>query len=357
MAGSVRRFHPLGHSPPLLRRDLACVANFFSARRDQLAWLFKSDRRFDRRHCNRGNILSRTRSRHSSQSRTQVYVDLRKLGLVFNRPFFESARTNIGARDLDLRLRFNRACLCSIYQSVSGRGGVHHFISDRLDFGRCAIADSLALVANRFARRLDFRQRRIQQNRVAPADRAAVAWKKSVGRNRAAWSRVLDVANNARLVETCRRSQHLAFFAESRRCCIRRRVPSARRRSTWANIFVTSVKRRFPESCLRFARNARSRSTARSPLLSRAPTAPIASSISTPQFPLTEAAESFAMSFSILNTDAKSIFATWSRAGWWPRSTTNVFVNAPSMRLFLCRCIRRSRARAGLLKRHCSRNG
>src|SRR6202011_997260 len=181
--------------------------------------------------------------RHSSENRAQGYVDLRNLGVVLHRPFLESARTNFGARDLDLRLQFNRTRICAICRSTPGRGGLRHFISDRLDSGRCAIADSLALVANRFARRLDLRQRHLQQNRVAPADRAAVAWKKSVGRNRAAWSRVLDVANNARLVETCRRSQHLAFFAESRRCCIRRRVPSARRRSIWANTFVTSVKR------------------------------------------------------------------------------------------------------------------
>src|ERR1700730_19452227 len=97
MARSVRRLHPLGHSPPLLRRALACVANFFSARNNQLASSCKSCCCLGRRPNYRGSFFPRTRSRHSSENRAQGYVDLRNLGVVFHRPFLESPRTKFAA--------------------------------------------------------------------------------------------------------------------------------------------------------------------------------------------------------------------------------------------------------------------
>src|SRR5205823_6959325 len=90
-----RRFCFFGNSLALLRRDLARVANFFPARRDQLACFLQSDRCFAQRPRNRGNIFSRTRSRRSAKNQTKIYIDLCHVGVVFHRPFFESARTNV----------------------------------------------------------------------------------------------------------------------------------------------------------------------------------------------------------------------------------------------------------------------
>src|ERR1700720_4702076 len=114
MARCVRRLHSLGDSPDLLWRDPASFADFFFARRNQLGRLCKSDPGFSRRPDNRGDIFPRTSSRGSLENWSPVYVDLYNVGVAFRRPFLESARANVAARDLDLRLQFNRARLRSI---------------------------------------------------------------------------------------------------------------------------------------------------------------------------------------------------------------------------------------------------
>jgi len=304
-----------------------------------------------------GSIFPGTRSRRSLKNRTQVYVDAYNIGAVFHRSFFESARSNVVNRDLDVGLQLNRARLCAICRSPSGRRRIHDFISDRLDSGRCAIADALALAANRFARGLDFHQRRVQQNRTPAGNRPAVAWEKSSRWNCSARSRVLDVANNARLVAICRCSQGLAFLAESPRCFIRRPARFAPVRSIWANTFAASAKRRFHELCRRFARNVPNRLTAQSQRRFLARIAPIALFTSMPPSRLTAVVALFATSFLILNTAAKSISAIWSRAGWSPRSTTSDSANDVSTQSFPFRFIRRDSASAVLIKLRCWPNG
>ncbi len=89
-------------SPALLWSGPPRDTNFFSARYNQLARRGKSCGCFNRCSDYRGNIFPRTRSRRSAQNRTQVYLDLCNIGLVFPRSFFESAESNIAKRDLDV---------------------------------------------------------------------------------------------------------------------------------------------------------------------------------------------------------------------------------------------------------------
>lgn len=221
--------------------------------------------------------------------------DLCDVGALFNCPFPESARTHFDRRDLDIGVQFDRARLCPIRRSHASRCGIHYSIFDRLDAGRRAIANALALVADWFACRVDFDRGRIQQNCAPKVNRASVAREKFVSWNCSPWSCLLDVANSARLVEKCRHSQELISLAGLRLCFIRRYVRSARRQSACGNIFAPIVTRNFPGSCRRFARNAPNRSTARSRRHFPAPTARTALCTLTLRSPLIAAAGSRAM--------------------------------------------------------------
>ncbi len=156
------RVRLLIRSPALLWSGPPRDTNFFSARYNQLARRGKSCGCFNRCSDYRGNIFPRTRSRRSAQNRTQVYLDLCNIGLVFPRSFFESAESNIAKRALDVGIQFNRERVRPICRSAFGRSWIHNFIFNRLDLDRRAVADSLALAADRFARRLDFYQRCVQ---------------------------------------------------------------------------------------------------------------------------------------------------------------------------------------------------
>ena len=98
---------------------------------------------------------------HFVEKQPQVHIDLCHVGVVFDRSLFESANANIDNRDLEFRIQFHCSLIFAVRQSDVGRGGLHDIISDWLDSSRRAHAHALALVGDRSARGLDFRQRRI----------------------------------------------------------------------------------------------------------------------------------------------------------------------------------------------------
>ena len=136
-----------------------------------------------------------------------------------------------------------------------------------------AVANSLALVADRFARGLDPDQWRFQQDCVAPVNRSSLAREEFPGGDRSSRRRRSDLAHYSRLVEICRCSQNLIFFARSLLWFIRRPAPFVRHRSDCGNICASIVKQSCRELCRHFARNARNHSTARSRTRSPVPTA------------------------------------------------------------------------------------
>ena len=95
------------------------------------------------------------------EKQPQIHGDLCHVGVVFDRSLFESADANIDNCDLEFRIQFHCSFIFTVCQSDVGRGGLHDIISHWLDSRRRAPAHALALVGDRSARGLDFRQRRI----------------------------------------------------------------------------------------------------------------------------------------------------------------------------------------------------
>src|SRR5438093_9947826 len=102
---------------------------------------------------------------------------------------------------MDIRLQFHRPFIWAVWRSDDVDLRLRHIISDRLDSRRCARADSIVMVANWFACRLDSWQRHVQSCGTPRDSCSPVVGKKSARGYCAAWRDRLDVGNNASLVE------------------------------------------------------------------------------------------------------------------------------------------------------------
>src|SRR5207249_5436110 len=135
--------------------------------------------------------------------------------------------------------------------------------------------------------------------------------KNSARGNCAAGHCQLDVGDNAQLVEICLRWQSLVVCARLRRSSTRQSVRSAPQWSDRTTTYAKNVKQRPRASSRLSAENAPNRSRAQLPAPLFARTALIARFILTLLSRRIAVAESFARSFMILSTGARSISVIW----------------------------------------------
>src|SRR5205814_865253 len=178
-----------------------------------------------------------------------------------------------------------------------GACALRHIISDRLDFGRCSPAHSVAVSANRVAFRLDFGRGRSRQADQARNDHVALVGNELAHRLAATCFGIDYLGLDDCLAALCESIAHLSRCERSRRFFTRRYVPFATHRLRGAITFAKSASIKHNALSLPFVQNVRSHSQERLMASLPAPAAHIASSPSTLPSPLIAAAAWFVLSF------------------------------------------------------------
>src|SRR5882724_4022925 len=226
----------------------------------------------------------------------------------FHRAFFESARPNDDSRPMVFGLRFARAFVRSIPRADVGARRIHDVVSYGNNPRPRPRGDTLALGADRSARRLDPDKHDVRQDRAARLDAVAVAGQEFARRTAPARGDARYLVDGERLAKLWPPStDHLESSKLWRRSFTRRPVWFVQQTSITPNISALIAGNARPGSWHRSARNVPSHFPARSLKPSVARTANIAPSISIAQWPPTAAAAWSAKFSTNSNTGSNAI--------------------------------------------------